>query len=360
MTKYIYKDDKDKLLINNSFNNIAYLILGKNNKKRINILRKVFEEKVKRVCIIPQGNKTSRINEHVPGICYLDEASNKIIIEMLGFVNSKSNQALFIEHEGTHEFCHAIVDILSDDEFSAREGEIIDGVKCSNSMGLIKETDPETGEFVDNRFYNKMFNETMMDIISSMAINATKGRNIDDMLYKPYTAWNNATTGYSTFTSITRLAIAAFSNNPNANYSNISKSGEGIFDVETIMENGKSYKANDFLYGIVFDQLYIGRQFDKFMGKGYYRLLCHFLDRMFVNYKDSREINPSDVKVVMNVLADFLNKKYQYYVSNGIMKKENANKMISNFNVIWNSLQSEYSAFFTEEEIDEIAIRAGY
>ena len=179
------------------------------------------------------------------------------------------------------------------------------------------------------------------------------------VLCQQYTEWGNAKTGYSIFTSITRLAIAAFSNNGFINYQSLINQGHGIFDVNTKMNNGESYKANDFLYGIVFDPLHIEKEFDRFMGDGYYRTFCEYLDRIFITFMDKQQIPVEDIKNVMNILPDFLNKKMTYYLQHGLIDKAGADKIIGNFNQIWNSMQTEYESFFSQNDINEIARRAG-
>lgn len=53
----------------------------------------------------------------------------------------------------------------------------------------------------------------------------------------------------------------------------------------------------------------------------------------------------------MNILPDFINKKINYYRQKGIISLENANMIVGNFNQIWNSMQQEYSFFFTKQDI---------
>ena len=128
-----------------------------------------------------------------------------------------------------------------------------------------------------------------------------------------YNDWGNETTGYSIFTSITRLTIAAFSNNGFINYQNAVDNGMSIFNGTTKMKNGETYKINDFLYGIVFDPLHIEAEFDKFMGEGYYRTFCEYLDRLFYLSLTKQKLPSAEVKRVMNILPDFINKKINYY-----------------------------------------------
>lgn len=63
--------------------------------------------------------------------------------------------------------------------------------------------------------------------------------------------------------------------------------------------------------------------------------------------------------MVMNILPDFLNKKINYYRKNNLIDLDIANQIVSNFNRIWNSMQKEYGAHFSQEDIDDIARRAG-
>ena len=366
MTKYKYYNTRDKKLIEDAFNNIAWLVFGKNAIDKIDAFSELFDMYVKEVNIYPQGTKQEYVNTYCPGVCRLDTADNKLVIEMLGFANANPSQYTFIEHEATHEFSHSFVDLLPLIFSKNDNGYIQNGVRYKNHMGLIEEKNERTGKLVGHHYYGKMFNETMMDIISTIGLvsfddNFTGHITADDVLKKDYTHWENAKTGYSMFTSITRLAIAAFSNNGFVNYDQIIKSGNGIFDVDTTTMNGTSLKANDFLYGIMFDPMHIEREFDKFMGDGSYRKFAHYVDALFAILQQQRkhEIPVHDVKKIMNILPDFLNKKCQYYLQNGIMNQNQISAIIGNFNKIWNSMQQEYSAYFSQREIDRIAKRAG-
>jgi len=362
MTKYFYTCEEDKNLIMRSFNNIAFIIFGKNNSKKIDAFDNYFEKKVSQVSIYPQGTVTDKINNSTPGICRADKNGN-IIIEMLGYNGATRNKHSWIKHEGTHEFCHSFVNLLPTIFSKNPNGIIKNGILCKCHMGMIQETDSKTRIPVGQHYYGKMFNETMMDIITSMAINCFdsehKTSSIDNILKINYNEWGNETTGYSIFTSITRLAIAAFSNNGFINYQNIVNSGYGIFDIKTKMKNGEILMANDFLYGIVYDHLHIEEEFDKFMGQGYYRTFCEFLDRLFIMSLKRQQLPSEEVKRVMNIFPDFLNKKMNYYLQNGIIDLEGQKRIVGNFNQIWNSMQKEYGSYFNQKDIDAIAKRAG-
>lgn len=124
---------------------------------------------------------------------------------------------------------------------------------------------------------------------------------------------------------------------------------------KTKLKNGEQRQANDFLYGIVYDPLHIEEEFDN----GAYRTFCEFLDRLFTLSIKNQKLPSSEVKRVMNILPDFLNKKINYYLSNNLMNAEVANQIVGNFNSIWDSMQREYGAFFSQDDIDGIASRAG-
>lgn len=364
MTKYYYTCEEDKNLIMKSFNNIALMIFGKseNNQKRIEAFDNFFEKYVSQVNVYPQGTTTEHLSNETPGICRSDK-DGKIIIEMLGYNRARANQYSWIKHEGTHEFCHSFVDLLPKILEKNQKGIIKNGILLKSHMGMIQQSNPKTGELVGQHYYGKMFNETMMDIITSMAINNYDSNgntsSVDDILRTNYKDWGNEKTGYSIFTSITRLAIAAFSNNGFVNYQDIVNMGGSMFDVKTTMHNGSSKKANDFLYGIVFDQLHIEEKFDKIMGGGSYKIFCEYLDRLFIMSLSEQKLPSNEVKRVMNILPDFLNKKINYYRQNGIIDLNGANQIVSNFNRIWNSMQSEYGAYFSDSDIEDIGSRAG-
>ena len=363
MTKYYYSCKEDKRLIEKSFYNIAYIIFGKKNVDKINTLREFWEEMVSDVNVFPQGSVHDRINCNTPGVCRLDKETKKLKIEMLGYKGANNTQSSWIKHEGTHEFCHSFVDLLPQ-IMSEHEGGIIkNGILCENHMGMIKETNPLTGELVGHHYYGKMYNETMMDIISSIAINyfdsSSNLKTVNDILNKHYNDWGNEKTGYSIFTSLTRLTIAAFSNVANPDYDAVIRSGYGIFDVKKKLKNGEMQYANDFLYGIIYDPLHIEEEFDKFMGNGYYRTFCEYLDKLFLTALDNQKLPSDDVKRVMNILPDFLNKKMNFYLKNNLMDLDVANQIVSTFNRIWNSMQKEYGAYFSQKDIDDIAKRDG-
>lgn len=328
-----------------------------NDKKMLEL----FDKYVEKVQVYPWGTRTEYINVDAPGICRFDN-HNKIIIEMLGHVNAPLDKHKWIEHEATHELCHAFADLLPK---TINSGKVIkNGIVRENKGGMIKETDAKTGELIGHHYYGKMFNETMMDIISSMAINSfapgITNISVDDILQKRYSETGNQKTGYTFFTSITRLMVAAFSNvgYSNFRYQDLVYAGESMFKMENKLHDGTVVKANDFLYGIMFDPLHIEKEFDKYMGEDSYRILTESIDAFFVHYLKTGELSGEKVKLLMAYIPDFCNKKMADLERRQAITENERINMVGNFNRIWNSMQSEYNAYFSKSDIDEIINRA--
>ena len=360
MTEFIFQTERDRKLIDNSYKYLENIIFGKKRDPEIlSIMEDLFNKKVSKVLIYPWGTTTKNLSTNNPGICRFDKNGN-IVIEMLGYTAASRDDFKFIEHEAVHEFCHAFADILSE-EISTKI--VKNGIVRENSAGMIKETDVKTGQLTGHNYYGKMFNETMMDIIAAMAINNFSQNNIsttvDDVLQKHYSITGNQETNYTFFTSITRLMIAAFSNvgNIDFRYQDIVKQGESIFTLKNQLHDGTIVKANDFLYGILFDPLHIEKEFDKYMGDDSYRRFCESLDTFFLTNTLKSEI----VKSIMEYIADFLNKKMADLEERRHVITLNERKnIVSNFNRIWNSMQLEYEAYFSQSDIDDIINRANH
>ena len=366
MAKYFYTCNEDKLLITKSFDKIARMIFGYMNTSQIDQFKKVFEEQVNEVNVYPQGTVSKYINYKTPGICRKDD--DKVSIDMYGYNGAIGTDYSFIRHEGVHEMCHAFVDILHLVKEKYPDGLTKEGIKRINHMGMIKETDARTGKPVSNHLYGKMINETMMDIISTMANNYYGNENINDdeterrisadkILNTNFLNCNSSDTAYSFITSLTRLMIAAFSNNGYSNYGSIINSGQSIFNAKTRMKDGNIKYVNDFLYGAVFDQLHIEEEFDKYMGKDSYRQFSESLDIIFYKYINSQKIPSNLIKSVMGILASFSNRRLVTMVKCKSLTQASADQIASRFNVIWNDLQSEYNAYFSVKELDSIRKR---
>lgn len=372
MTKYIYSSQTDANLIGNSFSYISKMILGSNQAENISLMKSLFEKYVDKVEIVPWGVNTEYINSKTPGICKVLD-NGKITIQMWGYTNAPKSKYKWIEHEGVHEFCHAFADILpmrNSKQIVKKGKEKVNGemkifeIVRENHAGLIRETDKATGKPFGRHYYGKMFNETMMDMISAMAINNfapdITNTTVDDVLHNNYITTGNQETGYTFFTSITRLMIAAFSNVgfQNFNYQQIVEYGQSMFALKAKLADGSEVKANDFLYGIIYDPLHIEQEFDKYMGDDAYRTVCEYLDGLFLEYQQTKKLPADKVKLIMNLLPDFCNKKMADYERRGAISAEQRISMVSNFNRIWNSMQKEYGSYFSKEDINDIYGRA--
>lgn len=233
MTKYSCATNQDQTLVDNSLLWLSWLIFGKNSPST-ETLKKLFALQVESISVYPQGTRTTKINNQTPGCSWIDD-KNQIHIEMLGYKNSNNSQHKFIKHESVHEHAHAFADLLPYclQNNQHQNGITQNGTLLQNRAGMIRTSNPRTGQLVGQHFYGKMSNETLMDIITSMAINSFDpnsrgGATADEILQIKYTHWGNAQTGYSIFTSLTRLAIAAFSNNGFISYQQLINSGIGI------------------------------------------------------------------------------------------------------------------------------------
>lgn len=112
---------------------------------------------------------------------------------------------------------------------------------------------------------------------------------------------------------------------------------------------------SDHKVGIVKD----GIRRENYMGNGFYRIFCEYLDRLFILSLSNQKLPSGEVKKVMNILPDFLNSKINYYLKNNLIDLNTANQIVDNFNRIWNLMQKEYCAYFSQGDIDGIARRAG-
>lgn len=314
MEKIIYRNNNDKILIDKAYRYLSNIIIGSKNTELQKLFDNLFNQEVDKIVIHPFNHDIFIDNGKALGFCRMND-NGKLDIEICGSENIPNNEQDNLTHRFVHEFCHAFVDVF---QKATAQKNIQDGIVYKNSLGLIKMTDAKTGKLVGKHYIGKMLNETMMDIISAMAINIqTGGKNkitINDMLENNYKINGNSATGYTIFTSITRLVIMAFANAPlsDINYQKIAENNESIFMAKITANNGQQMFANDFLYGIVFDHSHIQREFNKVMGTYEncisYELFAQLLDVMFIDYFNKKTINKDHIKLVMEILPDFCNK----------------------------------------------------
>ncbi len=324
MTKYYYECKLDKQLIINSFNKIAHFILG-NNIELIEAFQKEFNKKVEIIKIYPNGKITKTLNYKRPGRCY--KHNNKIYIEMWGYQNANQKQYDWLEYQGIHEFAHCFIDILT--ELKSKV-VIKNNIYLSNSMGLIAQKD-QNGNLINQHYYGKLFNETMIDLICVMINNNME---INQILNSNYDNWHIKKineTSYLKFTTITRLIIASFANT-SVNYQNIYQKGFSIFNS----------KANDFLYGIIFNPLYIEEKFDFLMGDGSYRFFCVQLDKLFIDNLNVKKIDSKEIKKIFNIIENFFTKRINYFLENKLIEDKILKEIIKNYRIIKEQFITEY------------------
>jgi hypothetical protein len=369
-----FTDDRDGPMCDKAFYYGAGLLFGRNNAAAISQYKGIFEDKVEKVTTIPWGERGERIGGNIPGMCILvptdDRQDYGLQIEMMGHRNAPQSVSSWLRHEFMHEFAHAHSDIAALILARHQDGVIAseNGRKVlkKNTMGIIMERFFEADELKGYQFYGQMINETMMDMIAQAELVAFEGgsRNIslDDVFLRRFNDWSDAKSGYTTFTSLTRLMLTAFSNNGFYSFQKVFNDGGGIFTNTTKMKDGAILKSNDFMYGIMCDPLHIEIEFDKYMGQGKYRELSNDLDSAFGDYLKDGYINKDGkirIKIAMFLLSDFLNRKTNDYLATGRATERDVEKIKTEFNKIWQPLQTEYKVYFSEIELEKIRSDAG-
>jgi len=356
----------EKQLLENSKNYLLGITIGSNN---INYRRfyNGFTKAVRTVKILPYGSYSQEVSPRCPGVCISDIHDGTANIEMYGLQRRSIRDIQAVKHEFTHEYSHALCNYLGYImEPNSRKYINGNGETYTKRIGAgqIIYTNDITLETLS---LGKMFAETFADMLTTMALIAKdpnypdKNVTVDTILKQHVDTWGDSQTGYSIFTSLTRLMIAAFSNAPIVNYQTVADYGQSICTINAITNTGRKVRANDFLYGMVFNPMEIERKYDFFMGRGAYIDLCSRIDAVFDEYlrtgiytKHMKE----EIKYFMTVLSHFCNAKKKYNLGCGIWDINDANAAVSNYNKVWNKLQSEYSSFFTRQDIEEIYRKA--
>ena len=230
------------------------------------------------------------------------------------------------------------------------EKELYSGEEKSNSDGV------KIFDFNTNTEYGKAFNECGADIISNMALsmyNEAKKTNPEIKQADDIITSNKAylKTDYNPMTTITRLLTVAMDNNvTNETYDDMMHDGEGLIDRKILRKDNKTGQVleevpvNDFLYGLTGDGKYVEQQFDKYSNSGNYENMCKGLDSEFEkmvsdkNYKLDKNL----LKEQMLKMADMINNKAYILQNNNCITAEQKDKMIGNFNMVFNQAMQEY------------------
>lgn len=345
-----------------------HLLFGKNNLEKINYYKNELLNNIKRIDIIPYGSNGRWISSQIPGTC-LTHSNGTSEVEMYSFIPDKPWRDLFTIHEYSHELWHAIINLFNYEGTKGKTKKTFDiegrPVTKIAFAGYIFEIDEY--ENSKTRTLGKMIMETSIDIITSASFIANNhnyrqnGTTVDTVFKERFDKWNDTTTGYSIFTSLTRLWIAAFSNNGNISYDKTFQNGLSIFDNKTKLANGNTIITNSFLHNLVHNPFAIEEEFDQMLGRGKYERLMSQIDQVFEEYIKTRQFTPETKKIIkkfMIELSNFTNARLEYLKSINMITQEESSSIIANYNKIWNSLQKEYSTFFTSDDITDIYKKA--
>lgn len=146
-------------------------------------------------------------------------------------------------------------------------------------------------------------------------------------------------------------------NNYFDNYDALFIDDYGIIDykINLLTKQGSLFQTvpvNDFIYGLFIDGLYTEKQFDKYLKKGSYQLLCEELDKLFINSNDI--IDNSLIKKLLMLIANMFNNKMFYLSYYGIINQELKNKLINNFDIIFNEILQTLGIIFYQDDFLKI------
>ena len=351
--------DKDKEMFNKILQYNLRLLCG-NDQEKINRIGNIICNAINTVKTVPNGPDEYLDSKRLNG----ETTSNGLGISdiyMKGYSNAPAFKYNQIKHTFSHELWHAIYAIMNrgKDRCDAKGNRIIwigkiNGKNYFGAGGTIAER--ETG-----KRYGKLFEETMMDIKASISLNefdterkiSNSGITANTILSEHIDKWSsNDQSGYAIFSSITRLMIAAYANEPNVDYHYWIQQGEAIDDMRTRKSNGTIMYVNDFLYGMMYDPIHIMEEYDKYMGEGEYLNLLKITDTIYEQGLTlNKTIDSNLVKQVMKNISQFANFRTRHLKQKGIFSNDEIRSLYGNYNKIWNYMQKEYGVYFSKDEI---------
>ena len=368
MSKIQVTSQRDIDTINRVTDNNLHLLCGKNKTDRITYLKDQLLNNINSLRVIPYGEKGLWVSPREPGMC-MSRSDGTCDVEMYSFRADRPDQDLYTIHEYAHEMWHALINYLNFLGTKGKEKYTFDAdgrpVIKFPFGGYIYEMD----EYDQNktRTIGKMTMETTVDILTSGSLIANmnyyrkNGTTLDTVFKERYDKWNDSSTGYSLFTSLTRLWIAAFSNSARVGYDATFQNGGSIFDCKVTLANGHTVLTNTYLHNLLYNPLGIEEEYDQIMGRGKYERLMVKMDTIFTEYVRTRVFTEDMKKVVksfMTEVSNFANARTAYLQSIGVLTANEANALKSSYNRIWNTLQGEYKTFFSQADINDIAKKA--
>ena len=225
MTRIQVACEKDRRVFKTAQAYNINLLVGSANIVEKSRVTSLLNNKLQSVIIRGQNETGARITKATPGICYYNLLDGTSEIEMYGYKGAYPSQEDFIKHEFAHELWHSLINVTNNETLTSNpktayttvdnDGDIVTKYPTSGTVlnVKIKQNKPE-------KQYGIMFMETTTDLLTSCTYAAfdeetrRKGLTVDKIFNESYMIWNNKRdiSGYSLFTSLTRLLIAAYSN----------------------------------------------------------------------------------------------------------------------------------------------------
>jgi len=358
---YRFSCNKDKEEFKKVFEYNLRLLCGKNYAKMIEVRNKL-NSSITSIEIIPNMPNNYLDSRRRDGETKCNALNGTSEILMKGYLGAPEYKYDSIQHTFSHEISHAIYCIMnrSQDRVNSN-GNIMHWIGKCNGEKFIGGGGTLVSIGTKKR-YGKLFEETLMDIRTSIGLAEfdenyqarNPGVTADTILNKNINKWSNNTyTGYSTMTSITRLMIAAFSNEPNINYHYWIQRGEPIDTIKCRRLDGSIMYANDFLYGMMYDPIHIMEEYDKYMGEGAYLELLKSSDKIYAQAINATpSIDRQEVKALMKNIAHFANLRTSDLKQRGVFSSQDITILSGQFNKIWNSMLGEYGISIHENELE--------
>lgn len=349
MRGVIVSNNTSNLLFDDAFLcDLNLICLG--NKKLEEILYNSYNSKKGKLVFCDKENEY--VSERIPGKTRSIINKHKMIHKEKDYLDSvdvyiyeagKSTKNIL--HTDAHEIFHV---------FSAIIPTIIEGNNNSyisnnsiyyNSMGSI-------GMYNNRGVHNYgiMFKETLTDILARLSLTRFNNEfdntiSSNDILKKSDSDYESygANSGYTAFTYLTKLAIAAFSNDKDADFDNMIKNGKNIFFGRKKAPNNEKIFKNDLLYGYLANPLHIKEKWEEINGINSYDEFCSEIDNTFSTYLNTGIIDCNNLYLHMAKITEYMNKRVDHYLNIGRLSFEEALSITNNYNKVWKEVNDEYN-----------------
>lgn len=325
------------------------------SKENQNIINEKIEKQLLEVNTIKDSNNLSE-----KGLTYANN-SDDMDKTRIKYVEHDFSKEGFSWHVMIHEFVHFIGKPTMD--------KIENELNTLSSKAEIEGT--QILDFGTGKQYGKAFSEWGADLIAELAMTNLKQckdsnptiTGADDIIY---TDKRYQKTDYDKTSSIARLFTIAMNNNfENKSYDELMHSDDGLLDRKVELVNkqtGELYgevPVNDYLYGLTGNAKHLENTFDKYTSNGSYEKMCMMLDSEFdksvsnSNYVMDKNL----IKDQLLSIADMLNNKVYILQHNKCINEEQKNKIVSDFNKVFNQCLKEYNIGpLTNEDIEKTKV----